>query len=63
LCQYWQELNLAHDSVVFVPLCGKSRDMLWLREQGHQVLGVELSAIAENRWRIDGGQTRLKVKI
>ncbi len=43
---YWQETHLADDSLVFVPLCGKSRDMLWLREQGHQVLGVELSAIA-----------------
>ena len=46
LRQYWQELPLAHGSEVFVPLCGKSRDMLWLREQGHSVLGVELSAIA-----------------
>jgi len=46
LRQYWQELHLAHGSEVFVPLCGKSRDMLWLRQQGHPVLGVELSAIA-----------------
>ena len=46
LRQYWQELHLARDSEVFVPLCGKSRDMLWLREQSHQILGVELSAIA-----------------
>jgi thiopurine S-methyltransferase len=46
LVQYWQELRLAPNSNVFVPLCGKSRDMLWLREQGHPVLGVELSAIA-----------------
>jgi thiopurine S-methyltransferase len=46
LRQYWPELHLARDSEVFVPLCGKSRDMRWLREQGHQVLGVELSAIA-----------------
>ena len=30
---------------VFVPLCGKSRDMIWLMEQGHHVYGVELSAI------------------
>jgi thiopurine S-methyltransferase len=43
---YWPELHVARDSVVFVPLCGKSRDMWWLREQGHRVLGVELSAIA-----------------
>jgi len=29
--------------VVFVPLCGKSNDMVWLAEQGWQVIGVELS--------------------
>jgi len=46
LLQYWQGLHLVRDSLVFVPLCGKSRDMLWLREHGHRVLGVELSAIA-----------------
>lgn len=46
LQQYWQELLPARGSEVFVPLCGKSRDMLWLRQQGHTVLGVELSAIA-----------------
>ena len=46
LRQYWQELHLSQGSEVFVPLCGKSRDMLWLAEQGHSVLGVELSAIA-----------------
>lgn len=46
LRQYWQELHAANDGAVFVPLCGKSRDMLWLRKQGHPVLGVELSDIA-----------------
>ena len=46
LRQYWQELHLARDSEVFVPLCGKSSDLLWLRKQGHPVLGGELSAIA-----------------
>ncbi|MFZ2300398.1 MAG: thiopurine S-methyltransferase [Gallionella sp.] len=46
LRQYWQELHLARASEVFVPLCGKSNDLLWLRQQGHPVLGVELSAIA-----------------
>ena len=57
LCEYWQELHLAHDSVVFVPLCGKSRDMLWLREQGHQVLGVELSNIAVQAFFKENGYT------
>lgn len=46
LRQYWPKLHLAHSGEVFVPLCGKSRDMLWLREQGHAVLGVEISGIA-----------------
>jgi thiopurine S-methyltransferase len=28
---------------VFVPLCGKSLDLRWLHEQGHEVVGIELS--------------------
>src|SRR4051812_24503622 len=31
---------------VLVPLCGKSRDMIWLAQQGHQVTGVEWSPVA-----------------
>jgi len=31
---------------VLVPLCGKSRDMLWLSSQGHPIDGFELSALA-----------------
>ena len=57
LRQYWQDLNLARDSEVFVPLCGKSRDMRWLREQGHQILGVELSAIAVQAFFKENGYT------
>lgn len=30
----------------FVPLCGKSLDLAWLGEHGHEVLGVELSPLA-----------------
>ncbi|XP_078380927.1 putative thiopurine S-methyltransferase [Oculina patagonica] len=29
---------------IFVPLCGKTPDMLWLAEQGHAITGVEASA-------------------
>lgn len=46
LCRFWPGLNLVPGSRVFVPLCGKSLDMLWLAQQGHQVIGVELSPIA-----------------
>ena len=31
---------------VFVPLCGKSNDMPWLRAQGHEVVGIELAELA-----------------
>lgn len=31
---------------VLVPLCGKSLDLLWLRDQGHDVTGVELANAA-----------------
>ena len=31
---------------VFVPLCGKSNDMTWLRAQGHEVVGIELAELA-----------------
>ena len=43
---FWSSLDLKSSDGVFVPLCGKSKDMLWLREQGHAVIGVELSRIA-----------------
>jgi thiopurine S-methyltransferase len=46
LVRFWKELSFSGGGEVFVPLCGKSRDMVWLRQQGCFVLGVELSAIA-----------------
>ncbi len=42
----WPTLQLPKGAEVFVPLCGKTLDMLWLHEQGFKVLGVELSEIA-----------------
>ena len=55
LQKYWPTLGLPTDSRVLVPLCGKSLDMIWLAEQGHKVLGIELAQraieqfFAENR--------------
>jgi thiopurine S-methyltransferase len=57
LRQYWQELHLAAGSEVFVPLCGKSRDMSWLSEQGYAVLGVETSAVAVQAFFKENGYT------
>jgi len=42
LQRFWSTLNIAPGALVFVPLCGKSRDMLWLRDQGYAVIGVEI---------------------
>jgi thiopurine S-methyltransferase len=46
LQDHWGQLAVPAGGLVFVPLCGKSRDLLWLRARGHKVLGVEISPIA-----------------
>jgi thiopurine S-methyltransferase len=46
LTRFWPNLNPLAGSRVFVPLCGKSLDMIWLAKQGHEVIGVELSPVA-----------------
>lgn len=43
---YWPAIAVAPEGRIFVPLCGKSRDMLWLAGEGQRVLGVEISPIA-----------------
>lgn len=42
LKQYWTALETPAEASVFVPLCGKSLDLVWLAEHAG-VLGVELS--------------------
>jgi len=46
LVAHWPALALPAAARVLVPLCGKSRDLAWLAERGHEVIGVELSPIA-----------------
>jgi thiopurine S-methyltransferase len=46
LQEYWPGLDLPQAARVLVPLCGKSCDMLWLRSQGHAVVGVEFVGLA-----------------
>lgn len=46
LQRYFSVLDLKKGERVFVPLCGKSIDMLWLVSQGYELVGVELSALA-----------------
>ncbi len=46
LIKYWSQLAIPSAAEVFVPLCGKSLDMCYLAEKGHNVLGCELNQIA-----------------
>ena len=46
LVHYWPSLQLAPQSRVFVPLCGKTLDMLWLLDQGYSIAGNEISQLA-----------------
>lgn len=46
LVAHFAALHLAKGSRVFVPLCGKTRDIAWLLSQGLRVAGAELSRMA-----------------
>jgi len=43
LLEHWEKLDLAPGSHIFVPMAGKSKDILWLTEQGFHVIAIELS--------------------
>ncbi|MCG3202924.1 MAG: Thiopurine S-methyltransferase [Gammaproteobacteria bacterium] len=59
LPRYWPSLALPPGAGVFVPLCGKSRDMLWLRDAGFEVTGVELSRKAAQAFAEENGLTAM----
>ncbi|MFA5663938.1 thiopurine S-methyltransferase [Castellaniella sp.] len=46
LQKHWPSLGLPPGSRVLVPLAGKSLDVAWLAQEGHEVLAVELSPLA-----------------
>jgi thiopurine S-methyltransferase len=52
---HWRDLGLEASDRVFVPLCGKSLDLLWLRDRGHSVAGVELSDVALQAFCMENG--------
>lgn len=52
---HWAELGFLERRCVFVPLCGKSVDLVWLRDCGHDVIGVELSEIAVESFFSENG--------
>jgi thiopurine S-methyltransferase len=46
LVEYWSETKPSREDKVFVPLCGKTEDLVWLATKHEDVQGVELSKIA-----------------
>ena len=46
LVAHFAAIGLAPGNRVFVPLCGKTRDIAWLMAQGCRVVGAELSETA-----------------
>ncbi|MGO2319568.1 MAG: thiopurine S-methyltransferase, partial [Vibrio toranzoniae] len=46
LIEFWEKTNPNYEKSVFVPLCGKSEDLIWLASKHEEVQGVELSQIA-----------------
>lgn len=46
LAAYFDTLAIPAGGRIFLPLCGKTRDIAWLLNQGYQVAGAELSADA-----------------
>ena len=55
LVKYFGDLSLPQRSRVFVPLCGKTRDIHWLLSQGYRVAGAELSQLAVEQLFADLG--------
>ncbi len=53
LDRHWSALALPAGSRVFVPLAGKSHDLLWLAERGHEVVGIELSKLAVQQFNAE----------
>ena len=51
----FQTLSLVKKSRIFVPLCGKTRDIAWLLSEGRRVVGAELSQLAVNQLFTDLG--------
>lgn len=55
LLQHGADCLPAEPCSVFVPLCGASLDMLWLRDHGYHVIGNDISELAAGRFFSDAG--------
>jgi thiopurine S-methyltransferase len=61
LAEFYPQLNPKEGGRVLVPLCGKSKDLLWLRDRGLQVQGVELHETAVQAFFEENGLSPVQV--
>jgi thiopurine S-methyltransferase len=57
LTRFWPAVSPAATGRLLVPLCGKSEDLRWLAERGHDVVGIELSLTAAKAFAAEQGMT------
>jgi len=57
LTAHFAALGVPAGATVFVPLCGKTNDLAWLRAQGYRVVGAELSRLAVEQFFAEQGLT------
>jgi thiopurine S-methyltransferase len=53
--RFWPRIAASGTGRVLVPLCGKSEDLRWLAERGHEVVGVDLSELAAKAFSAEQG--------
>lgn len=46
LVRYLPDIKLKQGEILFVPLCGKSKDLCWIVDRGYGVIGVEAVSMA-----------------
>ena len=63
LVEYFELFELEPRDKVFVPLCGKSLDMLYIMNQGFSVVGVEISEIGVRQFFSENNLTYKITKV
>ncbi len=63
LIEHWHRTEPQRHEKVFVPLCGKSEDLVWLAAKHDEVHGVELSTIAVRSFFAEHFYTPLVIQV
>ncbi len=63
LIDHWHTVEPQREDKIFVPLCGKSEDLIWLAQKHDEVHGVELSTIAVRSFFAEHFYTPMVVQV